>query len=218
MERTKLARDARVQGRVNRLRRPAWLARYRLGRTQLERLFEIARCSTRHNLDRWVIRSIGIAYDSVDGSIVRRLLFASHPHLRYVPSLMILDTIITTFSCVRHENIGNWCRDFRPIAPSSSASSPSRSGRFVLGPFRRLPCSTELSTALDRVVGSRHVAPGAARGFNRPRARPRYTGRRCRTYFSRRGVFQYGDLHLGQIIGSRVLSRGSHSCSQRSQR
>src|SRR5580704_8717360 len=30
------------------------------------------------------------------------------------------------------------------------------------------------------------------------------------------GLFQYGDLHLGQTLGSpTVLSRGTHSCSQR---
>jgi len=33
----------------------------------------------------------------------------------------------------------------------------------------------------------------------------------------RRGVFQYGDLHFGQTIGSTSASRGTQSCSQRSQ-
>jgi hypothetical protein len=34
-----------------------------------------------------------------------------------------------------------------------------------------------------------------------------------------RGLFQYGFLHFGQTRGSpSVLSRGTHSCPQRSQR
>jgi len=43
----------------------------------------------------------------------------------------------------------------------------------------------------------------------------------AQSYFSaltRRGLFQYGLLHFGQTRGSCSMSRGTHSCSQRSQR
>lgn len=33
-----------------------------------------------------------------------------------------------------------------------------------------------------------------------------------------RGLFQYGFLHFGQTVGSLLMSCGTHSCSQRSQR